>query len=62
MPLIEYINLHFSGNRAAFARHMGKNRQQITKWLNDGWIVVGDKLYSPRQDIPQQPDIIEATQ
>lgn len=51
MPLIEYIKLNFSGNQSEFARHLGVNRQQVTKWINDEWIVVGNKLYAPRREI-----------
>lgn len=53
MSLTEYINTYFSGNRSEFARRMGKHPQQITKWINGGWIVVNHKLYSPRGDVPE---------
>lgn len=53
MPLIEYINQKFSGNQAEFARRMDVDAQAVRKWVKAGWIVVDDKLYSPRRDIPQ---------
>lgn len=54
MSLTEYINIYFSGNKSAFARHMARSRQKVNGWIKDGWIVVDGKLYSPRQDIPPQ--------
>lgn len=53
MALTEYIRLRFGGNKAAFARHMGVNPQQVTKWINDEWIVVANKLYAPRREVPE---------
>jgi hypothetical protein len=58
MPLKEFIDTHFGGNQAAFARLMEVNRQQVTKWLADGWVVVGDILYSPKREIPANGDNI----
>lgn len=57
MPLIEFINIHFGGNKAAFARHMSTQEkivrpQKVQEWLNAEWIVVDDKLCSVRRDIP----------
>lgn len=51
MPLIDYIAANFGGNQSAFARHAGVIPQQVTKWINAGWIVVDGKLYSPRREI-----------
>ena len=53
MSLTEYINIYFSGNKSAFARHMDVNPQQITKWVNDGWIIVNHTLYTPRRTVPE---------
>ncbi|WP_167335189.1 hypothetical protein [Pectobacterium fontis] len=52
MLLIEYINLYFGGNQAAFARHMGVRPQKVQDWLNAEWIVVDSKLCSVRREIP----------
>ncbi|WOL24260.1 hypothetical protein fHeYen801_050c [Yersinia phage fHe-Yen8-01] len=54
MPLVEYININFGGNKSAFARHMEVNPQQVTKWVNDEWIVVGNTLYAPRREIQNE--------
>lgn len=51
MTLADYIAANFSGNQSEFARHMGVTRHQVSKWIADGWIVVGDKLYSPKREI-----------
>ncbi|WP_213894314.1 polysaccharide deacetylase family protein [Raoultella ornithinolytica] len=53
MTIEEYISLHFQGNKSAFARHMEVNPQQVTKWVNDGWIVENHTLYSPRRQLPE---------
>lgn len=52
MPLSEYVLLHFSGNQAEFARHMGVSRQKVNGWVADDWFVFNGKLYSPKRDIP----------
>nr|WP_147195986.1 helix-turn-helix domain-containing protein [Pantoea sp. CCBC3-3-1] len=51
MPLTEYIAARFGGNQSEFARHVGVNRQQVTRWINEGFIVVDGILYSPRRNI-----------
>ncbi len=52
MTLQEYIKLHYNGNNAEFARACEVKPQQITQWINKGFIVVGDQLYSPRRWLP----------
>lgn len=54
MPLTEYINLHFSGNKSEFARHMGVTRQAVNKWIDGGWIIENKKLYSPQRNVPER--------
>ncbi|WP_118986295.1 hypothetical protein [Photorhabdus sp. CRCIA-P01] len=51
MLLTEYIDRNFHGNKAEFARHMGVDPQHVNKWINGGWIVVNDILYSPKREI-----------
>ncbi|QKJ88035.1 hypothetical protein PMPD1_3102 [Paramixta manurensis] len=53
MLLHNYINDTFGGNQSEFARHMGVNRQQVTRWINESWIVINDVMYSPRREIPE---------
>ncbi|HCF7883749.1 TPA: hypothetical protein NIU34_000917 [Klebsiella oxytoca] len=53
MTIEDYISLYFQGNKSAFARHMGVNPQQVTKWVNDGWIAKNHTLYSPRRTVPE---------
>lgn len=47
MTIDEYVDYYFNGNKSAFARHMEVNPQQVTKWVNDGWVVDNHTLYSP---------------
>lgn len=51
--LSDYIDFYHNGNQSDFARHMGVNRQQVTKWLNGGWVVINHQLYSPQRDVPE---------
>ena len=53
MKLVDYIDRHHGGNNAAFARSQNVMPQQITRWINQGFIVIGNTLYSPRRDIKQ---------
>ena len=53
MIIEDYIAAYFGGNKSAFARHMDVNPQQVTKWVNDGWIIVNHTLYSPRRTVPE---------
>jgi hypothetical protein len=50
--LNKYIEKNFKSNKAAFARHMNVSSQQITRWINEDWVVEDSKLYSPRRDVP----------
>ncbi|HDL7535694.1 TPA: hypothetical protein ROW14_003146 [Yersinia enterocolitica] len=51
--LEDYIDFYFKGNQSEFARHMNVNRQQVTKWLNDGWVVINHQIFSPQRDVPE---------
>lgn len=47
--LASYIEAYYGGNQSEFARANGVTRQQVTKWLKGGFIVVGHRLYSLRR-------------
>jgi len=49
--LAAYIANHFEGNQRAFAKAQGVLPQQVTQWVNKGFIVVNDELYSPRRKL-----------
>ena len=49
MKLKEYIKLKHAGNQSALARHVGVSRQEISRWVKRGDIVVDDVLYSKRR-------------
>jgi hypothetical protein len=51
MPLIDYINLHYDGNRTRFAEAQGVKPQQVTQWIKNGFIVVDGALYSHRRTL-----------
>ena len=51
MKLSDYIDNHYGGNKAAFARANGVLAQQVTQWVNNDFIVVDDTLYSPRREL-----------
>lgn len=53
MPLKQYIDEHYGGNQAAFARAIGKPRQQVNVWLESGnWYVYGNCLYQLKTRLP----------
>ena len=49
--LSDYIQKHYSGNQAAFAKSQDVAPQQVTKWLKMKCIVVDGVLYSPRREL-----------
>lgn len=51
MKLSEHIELFFGRNKSAFAKSMNVTPQQVTKWVNDEWIIIDGTLYSPRRDL-----------
>jgi len=52
MLLADYIDKHYDGNKAAFARAFGVHHpQQVSPWIRAGWIVFDGKLYSPRREL-----------
>lgn len=51
MKLADYIQEHYGGNQAAFAKAQGVKPQQVTQWINKEFIVVDDVLYSPRREL-----------
>lgn len=50
MSLEQFIKENYE-SKADFARKQGVLPQQITDWVNKGFIVVGGKLYSPRREL-----------
>ena len=59
LPLGEYIEKYYGGNRAEFARALvtanGKpvQKEQIYQWEKKDFIAWRGKLYSPRRDLPE---------
>lgn len=54
MDLKDYIKKYFDGNRTAFASANGTTKQMVYKWIKGNYIIVDDKLYSPRREIKTQ--------
>lgn len=48
MPLLEYIEKHYGGNRSDFARACGVSRAQVNQWLKAEYIAHNGRLYSPK--------------
>ncbi|RKO74368.1 hypothetical protein C5E04_18790 [Pectobacterium parmentieri] len=60
MQLTEFIDKHFNGNKAAFARHMKVDAQAVNKWIKSEWFVSTNddnkiRLSSVRREIPPLP-------
>lgn len=53
MPLNEYITIYYGGVQASFASAVGVKPQQVTQWIDKGFIVVDHVLYSPRRELPE---------
>jgi len=51
MNLTDYVRAYYGGNKAAFAGANGVKPQQVTIWVNRGFIVVDGVLYSPRRKL-----------
>lgn len=49
LQLDDYIQRHYQGVQAGFARAAGVKPQQVKKWLQKRFIVVNDVLYSHRR-------------
>ena len=47
MLVAEYIDKHYNGIRAEFARSMDVSPQLINKWIKCGWVIVDGKLCKP---------------
>ncbi|HDS8282018.1 TPA: hypothetical protein RKY22_004915 [Klebsiella michiganensis] len=53
MPLQEYIDKYYGGNKSAFARAMGVRRDVPARWIKEGWRAEGNFLYAPQRALPQ---------
>jgi len=51
MRLKDYIKDKFNGSQMAFATAQGVKPPQVTQWIDKGFIVVDDVLYSPRREL-----------
>lgn len=56
MKISDYIEKYYAGNKSEFARAVGVRRDVPRRWIDDGWIVIDNKLYSPQRDIPDNVD------
>ncbi len=48
IPLANYIRDNYK-SQSDFADTQKVKKQQVTQWIDKGFIVVDDKLYSPRR-------------
>lgn len=67
LTLKEYISQYYGsgiGSQVAYAKAMGVNRQQVTKWVNAGFHVNIDEnnhtLMSPRRSVPVVKKVFNA--
>ncbi len=47
ISLKDYINLHFNGSNAHFARHYGLCRQNIRSMILKGYVMINGEIYRP---------------
>ena len=50
IPLEEYIDVIFKGNKADFANAYGLYRQNVSKMLNKNYVVIDDMIYRPKAE------------
>ena len=48
LPLKDYIQKHFAGNKTDFAKAINTTRQHVYLMENSGYIVYEGRLFSPR--------------
>jgi len=53
VTISRHIKLRFKGNQAGFARSQGVLPQQVTKWINAGWVIGGGYIFSPKREDKQ---------
>lgn len=51
IPLSQFIFDKFNDSQSKFAKAQGIKKQQVTKWLNEGFIVIDGHLFSKRRDL-----------
>ena len=49
IPILDYIELNYTGSRSVFGRSQGVERQQVTKWLTKRAVVIAEELYLPKR-------------
>lgn len=54
ITLIEYIKRNFNDSQVDFAVAQDVAKQQVTQWINKGFIVVDDVLYSSRRELKRK--------
>lgn len=61
MKLRDYINQHYNGNLAAYARTQDVTYQQVQRWLKYGCIVYEGAVYKPVvKSQCTRPDVLNA--
>ena len=52
MTLMEYIEKHYNGStRPPLPELKAQPSQHVQKWVNNGWLVMGSQLVSPKKDL-----------
>lgn len=51
LTLERFIFEKFNDSQIEFANAQGVKKQQVTKWIKDGFIVIENQLYSKRRDL-----------
>jgi hypothetical protein len=56
MPLQEYIDKYYGGNKSAFARAMGVRRDVPARWIKEGWRAEGIFFMLRKERYLSQPE------
>ena len=44
-----YVNKYYGGLKYRFAQAAGIKKQKVSVWINNGYIIINHKVYSPRK-------------
>ncbi|TAI92991.1 hypothetical protein EG332_22395, partial [Pectobacterium versatile] len=51
MDITRHIDINYGGVQAKFAKELGVNPQQVTKWIANKYVIIDGIIYSPLRSI-----------
>ncbi|MBA0176925.1 hypothetical protein [Pectobacterium carotovorum] len=53
MDIARHIDIYYGGVQAKFAKELGVNPQQVTKWIANKYVIIDGIIYSPLRSMEQ---------